>query len=76
MNKIDIHINQNGFREYDARWLYPDEINLAGLEHLGLGLGTQILNKTGKESPRVVVGYDYRSYSEEVKNSLVQGLLN
>ena len=76
MNKIDIHINQNGFREYDARWLYPDEINLAGLEHLGLGLGTQILNKTGKESPRVVVGYDYRSYSEEVKNSLVKGLLN
>ena len=76
MNKIDIHINHNGFREYDARWLYPDEINLAGLEHLGLGLGTQILNKTGKESPRVVVGYDYRSYSEEVKNSLVQGLLN
>ena len=67
MNKIDIHINHNGFREYDARWLYPDEINLAGLEHLGLGLGTQILNKTGKESPRVVVGYDYRSYSEEVK---------
>ena len=49
MNKIDIHINHNGFREYDARWLYPDEINLAGLEHLGLGLGTQILNKTGKE---------------------------
>ncbi len=76
MNKIDIHINHNGFREYDARWLYPDEINLAGLEHLGLGLGTQILNKTGKESPRVVVGYDYRSYSEEVKNSLVKGLLN
>ena len=76
MNKIDIHINHNGFREYDARWLYPDEINLVGLEHLGLGLGTQILNKTGKESPRVVVGYDYRSYSEEVKNSLVQGLLN
>tara|TARA_B100002052_G_scaffold258853_1_gene251078 strand:+ start:1344 stop:2801 length:1458 start_codon:yes stop_codon:yes gene_type:complete len=76
VNKIDIHINHNGFREYDARWLYPDEINLAGLEHLGLGLGTQILNKTGKESPRVVVGYDYRSYSEEVKNSLVKGLLN
>ncbi len=76
MNKINIHINHNGFREYDARWLYPDEINLAGLEHLGLGLGTQILNKTGKESPRVVVGYDYRSYSEDVKNSLVQGLLN
>ena len=76
MNKIDIHINHNGFREYDARWLYPDEINLAGLEHLGLGLGTQILNKTGKESPRVVVGYDYRSYSEKIKKALTEGLIS
>ena len=29
-----------GFREYDARWLYPEEINLPGLEAVGLGLAT------------------------------------
>jgi len=24
-------IKPTGFREYDARWLFPDEINLMGL---------------------------------------------
>ena len=25
-------ISPNGFREYDARWIYPEEINKKGLE--------------------------------------------
>src|SRR6185437_5195988 len=31
-------VKATGFREYDARWLYPEEINLLGLEAVGLGL--------------------------------------
>ena len=31
-----------GFREYDARWLYPEQINLAGVQKIGLGLGKLI----------------------------------
>jgi len=76
MSKIkDAHINPFGFREYDARWLYPKDINAEGLKTVGLGLGTQIISKTNK-SPRVIVGHDYRSYSEEVKKKLIEGLLN
>ncbi len=26
----DAHINPLGFREYDARWLYPEDINKEG----------------------------------------------
>ena len=63
-------IKQSGFREYDARWLYPNDINLKGIEELGKGLGTQIVKKTNKINARVVVGHDYRSYSEEVKTAL------
>ncbi|MGI9368927.1 MAG: phosphomannomutase/phosphoglucomutase, partial [Ruegeria sp.] len=37
----DPMITPTGFREYDARWKYPDEINLPGMTALGLGLGTQ-----------------------------------
>ena len=33
-------ITPNGFREYDARWLFPKEINLVGMQALGLALGT------------------------------------
>ena len=39
-------INQNGFREYDARWLYKKDIDLKGVENLGKGLGTQVINRT------------------------------
>nr|MBW0176151.1 phosphomannomutase/phosphoglucomutase [Candidatus Fonsibacter sp.] len=74
MNSKDININKNGFREYDARWLYPKDINLEGIKNLGIGLGTQITNRT-KKNPRVIVGHDYRSYSEEIKKSLTAGLM-
>ena len=75
MNNItNIKISPLGFREYDARWLYPNDINLEGIKNLGIGLGTQIANKT-KRNPRVIVGHDYRSYSEEIKNSLIKGLI-
>ena len=70
MPKIeDVHINPLGFREYDARWLYPKDINQEGIKEVGQGLGSQIVLKTNK-SPRVIVGHDYRSYSEEVKKTL------
>ena len=71
----DAHINPLGFREYDARWLYPKDINKEGIKNVGQGLGSQIILKTNK-SPRVIVGHDYRSYSEEVKKKLMEGLID
>ena len=68
------HINPLGFREYDARWLYPKDINLEGIKNVGLGFGAQIISKKSK-NPRVVVGHDYRSYSEKIKKKLVEGLV-
>ena len=69
-------IDPFGFREYDARWLYPNNINLQGIENLGKGLGSQIINHTKKNNPRIVVGHDYRSYSEEIKTALKKGLIS
>ena len=69
-------INQNGFREYDARWVYKKDIDLKGVENLGKGLGTQVINRTKKSNPRIIVGHDYRSYSEEIKASLKRGLVS
>ena len=63
-----------GFREYDARWLYPKNINLEGINLVGKGFGTQIIKQT--KNPRVTVGHDYRSYSEEVKKSFIEGLIS
>ena len=70
-----MRINPNGFREYDARWIYKKDIDLEGITNLGKGLGTQIINHTKIKNPRVVVGHDYRSYSEEIKSALKKGLI-
>lgn len=66
-------IKPTGFREYDARWKYPEEINLPGMTALGLGLGTQ-MRRRGIE-PVIAVGNDYRDYSLAIKNALVLGLM-
>ena len=70
----DKKIDPLGFREYDARWLYPKNINNLGIESVGKGFGTQIKKKI--DNPNVIVGYDYRSYSETVKENFVKGLLS
>lgn len=66
-------IAETGFREYDARWLYPQEINLIGMQALGLALGT-FFHECGVQ-PKVVVGHDFRSYSLTVKQALTLGLM-
>jgi len=75
-NTKKILIDPLGFREYDARWLYKKDVNLAGIENLGKGLGTQIIKHTHKKNPRVITGHDYRSYSEEIKAALKIGLIS
>lgn len=71
--ETDPLVTSNGFREYDARWLFGKEINLLGVEALGLGLGTYF-HERGTE-PKVVVGHDYRSYSLSIKQALSIGLM-
>jgi phosphomannomutase/phosphoglucomutase len=66
-------VTANGFREYDARWLFGKEINLLGIQALGLGLGTY-LHQIGVQ-PKLVTGHDYRSYSLSIKQALIIGLM-
>lgn len=67
-------IDPYGFREYDARWKYGEQINLLGVQCLGSGFATQLW-EMGQNPPRVVVGQDYREYSMSVKKALTVGLL-
>ena len=66
-------VKPTGFREYDARWLFPDEINLMGLNAVGLGLA-QLFDERGVKK-RIVVGHDFRWYSGSVKQALMVGLI-
>ena len=69
-------ISPNGFREYDARWLFEKEIDIDGINDLGKGLGSQVIKNTKKTNPRIIVGHDYRSYSEKIKQALIKGLIS
>ncbi|MCK8465204.1 phosphomannomutase/phosphoglucomutase [Aliiroseovarius sp. S1339] len=63
----------SGFREYDARWRYPDDIDLDGMRAVGLGLGTQLMRRgAGRQ---IIVGHDHRSYSPAMKMALSEGLM-
>src|SRR3954468_1001355 len=66
-------VKPTGFREYDARWLFGSEINLMGVQALGLGLGTLIAELGQKQE--IVTGHDFRSYSASIKYALISGLM-
>jgi len=66
-------VKPTGFREYDARWLFEKEINLMGVQALGLGLGTLLHDM--RVSPEIVTGHDFRAYSASIKYALITGLL-
>lgn len=66
-------IKPTGFREYDARWLFPEEVNLMGLQAIGMGMAT-LMRRRGVPA-RIVTGHDYRSYSSAIKSALMAGML-
>src|SRR5947209_17347204 len=66
-------VKPTGFREYDARWFLGTEINLMGVQALGLGLGT-LIRELGVK-PEIITGHAFRGYSAAVKSGLISGLL-
>ena len=66
-------VKATGFREYDARWLFNKEINLMGIQALGMGLGALIAELGAKQE--IVTGHDFRSYSASIKYALISGLM-
>jgi phosphomannomutase/phosphoglucomutase len=66
-------VKPTGFREYDARWLLGKEINLMGVQWLGMGIGT-LVHEMGVR-PDIVTGHDFRGYSASVKMALICGMM-
>ena len=59
-------VKPTGFREYDARWWFGHpasdklpELNLMGVQALGMGLGT-LIGRMGVKR-EIVTGHDFRS---------------
>ncbi|MCY4542022.1 MAG: phosphomannomutase/phosphoglucomutase [Rhodobacteraceae bacterium] len=69
----DPFVTPTGFRDYDARWLFPDEVNLAGVNAVGLAIGDLMLDRGIR--PTIVAGHDFRRHSIPVSNALNLGLV-
>jgi phosphomannomutase / phosphoglucomutase len=66
-------VKPTGFREYDARWLFEKELNLMGVQALGMGIGT-LVHEMGVR-PDLVTGHDFRAYSSSIKYALIAGMM-
>ncbi len=66
--------NENIFREYDIRGVYPNEINENFAYLFGRGYGSYIQEKFNLNS--CVVGYDNRFSSVDLTDNLIKGLVS
>ena len=67
-----MEINKQIFREYDIRGIYPTDLNEELAYNLGRAFATKLLS-LGKD--KMIVGYDNRSSSVKLEESLVKGLV-
>ncbi|MFC1477825.1 phosphomannomutase/phosphoglucomutase [candidate division KSB1 bacterium] len=67
-------ISPMGFREYDVRFLIEKDLNFQGAFVLGAAYGTLLQTEYGVH--KIVVGHDFRSYSQHVKNAFTIGVLS
>lgn len=62
------------FKAYDVRGTYPDQVNEAIAEKIGLAVRTALDPEAIAAKPMVVVSRDMRSHSEPLLRSLVAGI--
>jgi phosphomannomutase/phosphoglucomutase len=66
-------MNPHIFREYDIRGEYPKELNLSSAQILGKAIGTYYHQHGAK---RITLGRDVRLSSPELRDGLMEGLLD
>ena len=67
-------IQQNIFRAYDIRGIYPDQLNAETSNLIGRGFASYLVKKSGKRNPSVVVGRDCRTHGKELQDAFTKGL--
>lgn len=71
-----MRINQNIFKAYDIRGLYPKELDEKAIEYIGKAIATFVIEKTPNETPTIALSYDGRLSSPSLATHLKKALLN
>lgn len=67
-------LNEHIFRQYDIRGIVGEDLDAGVAEAVGRAYGSELRARTGKPSPRVVVGEDNRPSSPGLRAGLAGGL--
>ena len=68
-------MNAHIFRQYDIRGIVGQDLDESVAESVGRAFGSHVRAETGKDRPRVAVGYDNRLSSPGLAEALSKGLL-
>lgn len=68
-------MNAHIFRQYDIRGIVGQDLDESVAESVGRAFGSHVRAETGKDRPRVAVGYDNRLSSPGLAEALSKGLM-
>lgn len=68
-------MNAHIFRQYDIRGIIGQDLDEGVAESVGRAFGSHVRAETGKDRPRVAVGYDNRLSSPGLAEALANGLM-
>ncbi len=70
-----MQIDEKIFKKYDIRGIYPQEINRQAAYSISRAFTDFLKDFYGLQKPKIVLGYDIRKSSGELKEAAIKGLL-
>jgi phosphomannomutase/phosphoglucomutase len=68
-------MNQNIFRSYDIRGIYPSELDENTAKKIGKAYTSYLIKKLKVKSPKVIVGKDNRPHGVSLQAAFIEGCL-
>ena len=69
------HIDPRIFRAYDIRGRAHEQLDDNACRQIGQAFGSEVRERTGKESPLICVGRDARTHGPQFEQAVIEGLV-
>lgn len=68
-------MNENIFRAYDIRGVYPSELDEVAAKNIGKAYVSYLIRQFSLENPRIVIGRDNRPHGVGLQKAFIEGCL-